>query len=265
MEKVSTFAKEDHTIWHMLYEKQYENIKPFAYPTFLQNLAKFNLPNDRIPELSDISKKLSSATGWRVLPAKGILNFEEFFTLLEKRIFPVAMFIRPKDQLELSKDPDIFHEIFGHCTMLLSEEYADFMQKYAKFVLKMPIVYLPLFARLLWFTVETGLINSENGLKIYGSSILSSYTETLYAIKSDTATRKPFNLVNMFREPYRADILQATYYVIDDMQQVYSMIDDKEKICDSLAMAHKLGEFNPIFEDSENIYTNINQLIQVSV
>ncbi len=260
-DKERTFSGQENAIWQKLYNKQYNNLQNKAFTTFLDNLEKFDLPSDRVPSLSNISEKLRQVTGWEVKPVTGLLQYEEYFSLLSQKKFPSTTFIRSKYEENLSIDPDIFHEVFGHCTMLLSQEYADFLQEFAKFALTVKPVDRALFARLIWFTTETGLIDTGSEIKIYGSSIMSSYAEATYCLESPEPVRKQFNIVNIFREPYRADLLQKVYYVIERVDQVYDLINDIPHLYDALAIARQKGELQPLFPVQHNKYSNIGHCI----
>jgi phenylalanine-4-hydroxylase len=251
------FSPEDHAMWHTLYSKQIDTLKTRAYEPFLSNLETFNLPTYHIPQLREVSDKLTQTTNWKVAPVVGLIDYEPYFHLLSQRIFPSTITIRKKQAENLSKDPDIFHEIFAHCTMLLSPNYADFMQEYAKFMLTVTSKDRPLFARLIWFTTETGLIQSPTGLKIFGSSNLSSYTESIYCLEQDEVIRKPFNTISIFREPYRADLLQKVYYVLEDVKQLFSLLDNISELYNALKTARRMGEYNPLFPIEKNKYCNI--------
>lgn len=251
------FSIYENEMWKKLFTKQVKNIQDKAYPEFLHNLNLLDLKANRIPNIKEINSKLFAATGWQVVPVKGLLDHELYFELLSNRKFPIAMMMRTNDEENLSKDPDIFHEVFGHCTMLISREYADFMYEFATFSKSVKVSDRPIFARLIWFTTETGLIHTENGLKIFGSSILSSYDESIYCLTSPIPTHKPFNLIDIYREPYRADILQTTYYLLENTNQLYSVLDNINELYNALQIARLLGEHPPKFTVTNDKYINI--------
>jgi len=251
------FNDTDHQMWQKLYKKQIHRLKDVVNPVFLDNLKKFKLPIDRVPTLNEISEKMYAAAGWRATPVNGLIGYDRYFSLLKDRLFPTAMFMRQGGEEDLSKDPDFFHEVFGHCTMLLSMEYANFMHEYAKFALTADIVDRPLFARLIWFTTETALLRVNGVLKIYGSSIISSYTESFYCLNSNEPVFKSFNVVDIFREPYRADLLQKVYYILDNVNQLYNLLDNTGKLYQQLKKARELGEFPAAFTAEHSKYANI--------
>ena len=82
-----------------------------------------------MPTLPEINQVIE-VTGWRVAPVTGTVQVDEFFSMLAQRRFPVATFIRIPEELDYLQQPDIFHELFGHCPLLTNQAYADFVQWY---------------------------------------------------------------------------------------------------------------------------------------
>lgn len=252
-----SYTENEHGIWEKLYHRQVENLQDKAYSIFLNNLKLFDLSKNKIPQFNEVSEKLYSTTRWSIEPVAGLIGYESYFNLLKKKKFPVATFIRPHHQEDLSVDPDIFHEIFGHCTMLLCPKYAEFMSEYANFALSIKEHDRPLFARLIWFTTETGLLSTNEGVKIFGASILSSYKESNYCLGDNDIIKKEFDVVNVFREPYRADILQKVYYLFERPEDIYNLLLNTSKLLSLTKVARELGEFKPLFPVVKNKYANI--------
>jgi len=224
----------------------------------LLGVEKLRFSIEKVPQLRDVSAHLQALTGWGVAPVTALISSENFFSLLASGHFPVATFIRSREELDYVTEPDIFHELFGHCPMLTDQGFADFVQAYAQLALDFGSAYWPLMLRLFWFTVEFGLINTVDGLRAYGGGILSSKEETVYCIESDKPERKPFDAVEIFRTPYRIDMLQPIYYVIDDYQQLYDFMHSDIKAY--IQQAKKLGELPPLFPvdpDNPAIYMGV--------
>ena len=140
------------------------------------------------------------------------------------------------------QEPDIFHEIFGHCPMLTDPHFADFTARYGRLGLNSTHKERVMLARLYWFTVEFGLIKRNDEMKIYGGGIISSIGETDYCL-SDSAERKPLKLLDVLRTPYRIDIMQPVYFFIEKFSDFEDL---KEKdIMDAVHKAMDLGLFKP--------------------
>ena len=165
---------------------------------------------------------LDTATGWRIVAVPGLVPDDVFFAFLARRCFPSTCFIRRRDQLDYLQEPDVFHDICGHVPLLMNPVFADYMQAYGEGGLKaLRLGHLQRLARLYWYTVEFGLIDTPQGLRIYGSGILSSAGESVYCLEDLRPRRIRFDLRRAMRTRYRIDDLQQTYFVIDDFQQLF--------------------------------------------
>ncbi|MDX2345371.1 MAG: phenylalanine 4-monooxygenase [Legionella sp.] len=245
-----TYSTEEDSVWHTLYTRQKALLPNRASEAFIDGLKALDLSSEHIPQLPDVNKKLRAATGWEVSPVAALISARAFFELLADKKFPAATFIRDKSSLNYVQEPDIFHEVFGHCPMLTNQVYADFMHAYAKRVLTFDEADWPLLQRFFWFTVEFGLIQDKSGLKAYGGGILSSISETPYSIESSEAMRVLFDPVAVFRMPYRIDALQPVYFVINSYDMLYEFIN--ADWAELMAQTRKLGEYAPYFPVEAN-------------
>lgn len=239
------WSEEENERWSRLYERQMSLLEGRACAQYMQGISLLDMPSASIPQLPDIDKVLMSTTGWRTAAVPALINFTEFFTLLANKQFPVATFIRSEEEFDYLQEPDVFHEIFGHCPLLTNPAFAHFTHVYGKLGLaanKEDRAYL---ARLYWFTVEFGLVETEDGLRIYGGGILSSPGETIHALESKQAVRKPLHAIDALRTPYRIDIMQPVYYVLDHFDGLFDLAE-----LDVMALveqAKQLGLYEPLF------------------
>lgn len=239
------YTEQEHQTWNTLITRQLPIIEQRACAEFIDGLQILNLSLDKVPQLPDVNKKLFAATGWQVEAVPALINFDRFFNLLSNRKFPAATFIRIPEELDYLQEPDIFHEIFGHCPMLTNKALADFTANFAKLGVGASPKVQKLLARLYWFTIEFGLIEKNNTTKIYGGGILSSIGETIYALDSNIPKHAPFDIINVLRTPYRIDIYQTIYFVIHQFEQLSEMLNN-----DLLGLINKaleLGEFDPTY------------------
>jgi phenylalanine-4-hydroxylase len=244
-----TYDREENAVWHDLITRQTPLIATRACAEYIHGMELLNLPKDRIPQCYEISTVLMETTGWQLEPVSALISVDKFFGLLANKRFPAATFIRRREELDYLEEPDIFHEVFGHCPMLTNQACADFTHTYGKLALHAPHEDRMMLLRLYWFTIEFGLINTENGLRAYGGGILSSKNETIYCLESPIPQRKPFNILDIMRTPYRIDIMQAIYYVIDSFEVLYELTN--LDLLDYAREARKLGMYEPIYEELE--------------
>jgi phenylalanine-4-hydroxylase len=217
------YSDEEHAVWRVLYRRMLPLVRSRACDEFLAGIDALNVIEDRIPELDRVSERLEKLTGWIIVAVPSLVPDEIFFEHLANRRFPAGRFIRAPDQMAYIEEPDIFHDFFGHVPMLAHPVFADFMQAYGKGGMRALNEFhmLRQLARLYWYTVEFGLLQSAKGLRIYGSGILSSHAETLYALDSPSPNRIGFDLERVMCTDYRIDDFQESYFVIDSFDALF--------------------------------------------
>jgi len=217
------YGAAEHAIWKTLYERQAKVLPGRACDEFLSGLDKLALVPDAIPDIEQLSDRLEKLTGWRVVAVPSLVPDDIFFAHLAGRRFPAGQFIRAANQLDYLEEPDIFHDVFGHAPMLAHPVFADYIQAYGKGGQRALTEFgaLTNLARLYWYTVEFGLIWKPEGMRIYGSGIVSSRTESIYAVESPSPNRLGFDLERVMRTEYRIDDFQESYFVIGSFEQLF--------------------------------------------
>ncbi|WP_333954068.1 phenylalanine 4-monooxygenase [Psychrobacter sp. S4(2024)] len=239
------YSDDENAMWQALLERQAKQIPNRASLAYLEGLEKLKLSRTHIPQLQDIDEVLQATTGWQTAAVPALISFGKFFKLLADKRFPVATFIRRFDDMDYIEEPDIFHEIVGHCPLLTHPAFATFNETYGKLGLnatKQERLYL---ARLYWFTIEFGLMGAtKETRKIYGGGILSSPSETIYAL-SDEPDCRAFDLIDVLRTPYRIDQIQPIYYAINDLDTLFDIVNSD--IMGAVKKAMSLGLFEPTY------------------
>lgn len=217
------YTAEEHAIWRLLFERQQGLLARRACHEYLDGLEGLGVVAGGIPDFRRLSDILGRATGWRIVAVSGLVPDDVFFAHLAGRRFPSTCFIRRRDQLDYLQEPDVFHDIYGHVPMLMNPVFADYMQAYGEGGLKaLGLGHLPLLARLYWYTVEFGLIETAEGLRIYGSGILSSAGESVYCLDDPRPRRLRFDRERVMRTRYRIDDFQPTYFVIASFAELFA-------------------------------------------
>jgi len=216
------YSEEEHAIWRLLFERQQSLLVGRACREYLEGLSGLGVVADGIPDFRRLSDILDRASGWRIVAVPGLVPDEVFFAHLARRRFPSTCFIRRRDQLDYLEEPDVFHDVCGHVPLLMNPVFADYMQAYGEGGLKaLGLGHLQRLARLYWYTVEFGLIATQEGLRIYGSGILSSAGESVFCLSDPRPRRLRFDLRRIMRTRYRIDDFQQLYFVIDDFQELF--------------------------------------------
>jgi phenylalanine-4-hydroxylase len=219
----ASYTREDHATWATLFERQREILVHRACREFIDNQHEFGMSPDAIPRFDDLNRVLKKATGWVLIGVEGLLPELTFFEHLANRRFPVTWWIRKPEQIDYISEPDLFHDLFGHVPLLLNPVFADYMEAYGKGGVKAHGIgaeALVNLTRLYWYTVEFGLIKQSDGLRIYGSGIVSSKGESIHCLESPAPNRLGFDMQRIMRTRYRIDTYQKTYFVIDSFEQL---------------------------------------------
>jgi phenylalanine-4-hydroxylase len=215
------YTEADHDTYRRLYARQLAQIDRFACREFVDAVKQLGAP-ERIPRFDDVNARLSKASGWEIMAVPGLIPEEAFFALLAARRFPVTDWIRRPEEFDYVVEPDVFHDLFGHVPLLFNPTFADYMQAYGAGGLKASrLDACELLARLYWYTVEFGLIDTRDGLRAYGAGILSSAGELRYSVTSPEPARIGFDLQRVMRTSYKIDTYQANYFVIDSFDQLF--------------------------------------------
>ncbi|MEW5685045.1 MAG: phenylalanine 4-monooxygenase [Pseudomonadota bacterium] len=214
-----SYTQAEHDVWITLYERQAAMLPGRACEPFLKGLDALDLHRAGIPNFERINEELRKLTGWSVVAVPGLVPDEVFFDHLANRRFPAGRFIRKPEELDYLQEPDVFHDVFGHVPMLTDPTFADYMQAYGEGGLRaLNRGQLHNLARLYWYTVEFGLLETPEGLRIYGAGIVSSRTESIFALDDPSPNRLGFDLGRVMRTPYRIDDFQQVYFVIPSLQ-----------------------------------------------
>jgi len=213
------YSAGEHGVWDRLYERQAALLPGRACDPFLKGLEALDLHRGGIPDFARINLELSRLTGWTVVAVPGLVPDDVFFDHLANRRFPAGQFIRKPEQLDYLQEPDIFHDVFGHVPMLTDPVFADYMAAYGQGGRRaLGLGRLHNLARLYWYTVEFGLLETPAGVRIYGAGIVSSHAESIFALDDPSPNRLGFDLERVMRTPYRIDDFQQVYFVIPSLQ-----------------------------------------------
>ena len=221
------FTQTDHNTWKLLFERQSLLLQKRATEEIKSGLEELEICNNQIPKFSSLNNILKRKTGFTLVPVKGFIPEDLFFRFLSERKFPSGCFIRQPNQLDYLEEPDIFHDVFGHVPLLVNPIFADFMQLFGcKGLEAHNTGMLKFAATLYWFTVEFGLIQSENGLRIYGAGIISSKGESIYCLDSKVPASIKFNALRVMKTQYHIDSFQRTYFVIQSFQELFDTLSN---------------------------------------
>ena len=217
----SAYTAEDHATWDTLFARQSKLLPGRASNAWLRGLDVLKLSKPGIPDFEELSERLMKLTGWSVVAVPGLVPDDVFFDHMANRRFVAGNLIRRPDQLDYLQEPDVFHDVVGHVPMLADPVFADYLAAYGRGGQRaLGLDALKYLGRLYWYTVEFGLIAEPEGLRIYGSGIVSSYAETRFALDDPSPNRIALDLARVMRTEYRIDDFQQNYFVIPSFDEL---------------------------------------------
>lgn len=237
------YDAEDDAVWRDLMARQLPAVRRHMARPWLDGLDRLNLPQTRVPQCTEVSEVLHAATGWRVEPVPALIPFERFFSMLARRVFPAASFLRKRKHFDYIEEPDIFHEIFGHAPLLTDPRFAGFSEAIGKAGQRAERADHAWLIRLYWFTIEFGLTREAGAMRALGSGLASSVGELPWAVAAPEPERRHFDVIDILRTPYRIDILQPVYFVIRDLDTLFAAAE-RDLLAD-VARARAMGLHAP--------------------
>ncbi len=229
----NAYTPEQHAVWAELVNRQMPALREHACQEYLEGFETIGLREDSIPNLAQVSRRLEPRTGWNSTPVSGFLPADAFFEMLAARRFPTTTWLRSKESLEYTPEPDIFHDVFGHVPMHAHPVFADFLQQYGKVCAGLRDKdALERMGRLFWFTVEFGVIRQAGKLKIYGSGLISSHGEANYVLQAESGGGpeiRDFNLDQVLNQEFLVSEMQKVLYAIDSFEQIYEAAQEAER------------------------------------
>lgn len=207
------YTEEEQDIWRHVAGRLEGLHKKYASPFYLKAKEDLGITNDRIPQLTAMSRRLTETTGFRLAPIEGLVDTRAFLSWLSYRVMLSTQYIRHHSRPDYTPEPDIVHEIIGHQPMFTNPAFADYSQFVGHGARRANDQQLEELGRLYWFTVEFGLVQDGSDIKAYGAGLLSSYGELEHAF-SDEVERRPFNLEQVIQHEYTYSDMQPVLYVI---------------------------------------------------
>jgi phenylalanine-4-hydroxylase len=207
------YTDEEQGIWRHVAGRLEELHEKHASPFYLRAKRDLGISNDRIPQLSEMNRRLKELTNFRLAPVEGLVDTRAFLSWLSWRTMLSTQYIRHHSRPEYTPEPDIVHEAIGHIPMFTNENFADYSQFIGHGARIATDEQIEELGRLYWFTVEFGLVEHEGDIKAYGAGLLSSFGELEHAF-SDEVERRPFDLEQVINHEFTYSDMQPVLYVI---------------------------------------------------
>ncbi len=251
------YSEENHEAWRRLYARIAPRWRRYAHPRFLEGIDQLAFDPDRIPRLEDVNRFLEPLSGFSARAVSGYVPAYAFFESLRNRAFPTTITIRESTRLDYLPEPDIFHDVAGHVPMHTDRVFADVLVRFGEVARNAAEMtaeitdadvrihrvesIIKAMARFFWFTVEFGLMHTADGLRVYGSGLLSSFGELEHCIESPDVQRYPFQLEWVVNQYFEIDHYQPLLFIVDSFDHLYGQVD----LLDEWVRAGRLDNVSP--------------------
>ncbi len=207
------YNEDEQNIWRQVAGRLEELHQQRASQFYLDAKRDLGFSNDRIPQLSEMNRRLRELTGFRLAPIEGLVETRAFLSWLSFRTMLSTQYIRHHSKPEYTPEPDIVHEAIGHIPTFTNRNFADYSQFIGHGARIANDRQLEELGRLYWFTVEFGLKEEDGDIKAYGAGLLSSVGELEHAF-GDAVERRPFDFEEVINHDFTYSDLQPVLYVI---------------------------------------------------
>jgi phenylalanine-4-hydroxylase len=245
MVQPASYSAENHEAWRQLYHRMIPSWERYANPHFQRGLATLHLDPDHVPRLADVNRFLCPLTGFQAKPVAGYIPAFEFFDSLRHREFPTTVTVRDLATLDYLPEPDIFHDIAGHVPMHTDPAFAETLVRFgscahtaAELVanvadgherMRRLTSIVKAMARFFWFTIEFGLMRTRDGLKAYGSGLLSSHGELEHSIESREVQRYPLQIEWAINQGFEINHYQPLLFWVESFDHLFGMVGTLEQ------------------------------------
>jgi phenylalanine-4-hydroxylase len=247
------FSREQHAIWTDLFAGVNQPyLMEHICRQFRDGLKLLELDPHHIPTVAHLNDHITPRTGWRIeRTAVRYTLADDWYKKFAQRVFLITDYLRSRDQMEFTPEPDMFHDIFGHLPYLTMEFYARIEDKFAPAYLKATQEEREVIKRLAWYSTEFGLVIEDNRFRVFGAGIISGRAELANAIME-------------FYRLSRDTVLDYTGNVFEQLnEQFLSHKTDLYRIIDGVNELHRRGQMSSQ-DEGWNVVHSLYETLKIS-
>ncbi|HEY5858589.1 MAG TPA: phenylalanine 4-monooxygenase [Aldersonia sp.] len=223
-----TDAEQD--VWRLVSVELARKHQRYACVQYLDSSARLGLPTDRIPQLDEVTALLEPLTGFRYVPAAGLVPLRDFYGSFTDGVFHSTQYIRHHSAPLYTPEPDAVHEIIGHANQLADPEFAAIYRAVGDATARLETeAALKFLSNVFWFSIEFGVLRERGEVRAYGTGLLSSYGEIEEFRGADL---RPLDVTAMGTMVYDITHYQPTLFCADSFAQVVDVVGGFFAACD---------------------------------
>ena len=216
------FSGEQHAIWADLFAGIHlPYLLEHLCREYRRGLEQLELDPFQIPTVAYLNDRIHPRTDWRIeRTAVRYTLADDWYKKFAQRVFLITDYLRTRDQMEFTPEPDMFHDIFGHLPFLTQRFYADIEDKFAPAYMKATQEEREVIKRLAWYSTEFGLVVQENRFKVFGAGIISGRKELTRTIMEFYRLGRD-NVIDYTQDVYK----QLNHHFLANKDKLHSVID----------------------------------------
>jgi phenylalanine-4-hydroxylase len=229
------YTSAEHEVWRIVSHELDIKHRKYAVRAYLEGKERLGLPGDRVPQLQEVSERLGPLTGFRYLPAAGLVPLRDFYGTLADSRFHSTQYIRHHTVPLYTPEPDVVHEVIGHANALANERFAALYRLAGQAARRVESAEaLEFISKIFWFTMEFGVMAEDGEPKAYGAGILSSYGEIEEFRGMDI---RPLDVAAMGAMTYDITKYQVVLFQAESMDHLEDVVGGFWASCDDDSIA----------------------------
>jgi phenylalanine-4-hydroxylase len=216
------YTPDEDGVWRLVSAELHRLHEVHACREYLDGKACLSLPEDRIPQLSEVTAALEPLTGFRYAPAAGLVPLRAFYGSLADGLFFSTQYIRHHSVPLYTPEPDVVHEVVGHANSLAAPRFAALYRAAGRAArAARSDEALEFVSKVFWFSLEFGVLREPDGVKSYGAGLLSSYGEIQQVAQ---ARLLPLDITRMGAQTYDITHYQPLLFCAASFAEVEDVV-----------------------------------------
>jgi phenylalanine-4-hydroxylase len=212
------YSAAEQEVWRTVCRELARKHERYAVAEYREALERVALPHDHVPDLDEVTARIEPLSGWRYVPAAGLVPVREFYGSLAGREFHSTQYVRHPAQPLYTPEPDIVHEVIGHGHLLATDTFGELHRLAGEAMNRLSDEESVRFlSKVFWFSLEFGIVVEDGELRAYGAGILSSYGEIE---EFRGMEHRPLDIVEMGTADYDITAYQPVLYLADSIDEV---------------------------------------------
>jgi phenylalanine-4-hydroxylase len=214
------YTEAEQHVWRTVCRELLPRYERYAIAEFREGVERLGVPRDHVPNLDDVSARLEPLTGFRYVPAAGLVKPREFYGSLRDRVFHSTQYVRHGPRY--TPDPDIVHELIGHGPLLATPTFSALHRLAGEATHRLRDEdNLEFLSKVFWFSLECGVVIEDGSPHAYGAGILSSYGELDQFRRVE---HRPLDLLEMGSTAYDTTSYQPILYRAHSLDEVREVV-----------------------------------------